>query len=515
MVLGDGDVIDLLVVGGGINGVGIARDAAGRGARVVLVEQDDLAGHTSSASSKLIHGGLRYLEYYEFRLVREALIEREVLLRAAPHIIWPMSFVLPHSPEQRPLWMIRLGLFLYDHLGGRKLLPGARKVNLLTSPLGIPLKSEITDGFTYADCWVEDSRLVVLNALDAAERGALILTRTRCSRARRGQDGLWEIELAASQGAPFRKIKARALVNAAGPWVSDFIEQRLNVQSDHQVRLIKGSHIVVRRLFSHDHPYLLQNADGRVVFVIPYERDYCLIGTTDIEYEGEPKDVRISADEIGYLCAVVNRHFAKPVKPEDVVWSYAGVRPLYNDASGNASAVPRDYVFDLDTEGAPLLSVFGGKITTYRKLAEHALGKLEPLLKLKQGPWTAGASLPGGDIPEADFEGFIAAAAERWSWLPPDLLRRYGRAYGTRIEQLLDGCEGMKDLGTALGDGLYEVEVDYLMRKEWAQTDQDILWRRSKLGLHVGDETVARLRAWIGRNSDDWADGQVGEERTA
>ncbi|MEM8951303.1 MAG: glycerol-3-phosphate dehydrogenase [Pseudomonadota bacterium] len=497
------EIIDLLVVGGGINGAGIARDAAGRGLKVVLCEQSDLANHTSSASTKLIHGGLRYLEYYEFRLVREALIEREVLLNAAPHIIWPLRFVLPHSPEQRPAWLIRTGLFLYDHLGGRKRLPGSTSLDLETDPAAKPLKSDVRKAFSYADCWVEDSRLVILNAKDAMERGAEILTRTRCTEAKRA-NGLWQVTLASNRGAPVRKITARALVNAAGPWVSSFIKDRLHQQSDSSVRLVKGSHIVVDQLFDHDSPYIFQNPDGRIVFAIPYEQNFTLIGTTDKEHGGDPADIRIDDDEIDYLLTSVNRYLAEPVTRDRIVWTYSGARPLYDDASGNASAVTRDYVFDLDApeEGAPLLSIFGGKLTTYRKLAEHALEKLQPVMGFKGKPWTGGSRLPGGDIENADFDAFLKSICAKWNWLSPDLARRYCRAYGTRIERLIGTADGLGGLGEHFGDGLYEAEVAYLMREEWALTDEDILWRRSKLGLHISDETAARLRAWLGRNAD-------------
>jgi glycerol-3-phosphate dehydrogenase len=490
--------VDLLVIGGGVNGTGIARDAAGRGLSVLLCEQDDLAEHTSSASSKLIHGGLRYLEHYEFRLVREALIEREVLLRLAPHIIWPLRFVLPHSPEQRPAWMIRLGLFLYDHLGGRDRLPGSSRLDLAHDPLGAPLKDAFGVGFTYADCWVEDSRLVVLNAMDAAERGAEILTRTRCAAAERS-DRLWHATLQPRNGGQPRTVQARALVNASGPWVSHFLTEQLQRAALKKVRLVKGAHIVVPRLYDHASPYILQHTDGRVVFVIPYEQDFSLIGTTDSDYRGDPAEVEVTDDEIGYLCAAVSRYFKQPVTPDQVRWAYAGVRPLYDDATGDVSAVTRDYAFDLDLEGqAPLLSVFGGKITTYRKLAEHALAKLQPVLGFSGRPWTHEQPLPGGDMPAADFDRFLGELVARRRWLPLPLARRYARAYGTRVDRLLAGAGGLADLGEDFGDGLYEAEVDYLIRHEWAVTDQDILWRRSKLALHVGDATRARLCAWLG-----------------
>ncbi len=493
---------DLLVVGGGVNGTGIARDAAGRGLKVILCEQDDLAGHTSSASSKLIHGGLRHLEHYEFRLVREALLEREVLLRAAPHIIWPLRFILPCDGQQRAAWRIRLGLFLYDHLGGRRLLPGSQAIDLRADPAGRPLKPEIEKGFAYADCFVDDARLVVLNALDAHERGAEILTRTRCTAARRA-GGLWYAALDAGGGGPARQVRARALVNATGPWVARFLADHLQMGAPSDLRLVKGGHIIVPRLYDHPCPYILQNPDRRVVFVIPYERRFSLIGTTDVDYADEPTLVDIGDDEIDYLCRTVSRYFRRSLHPNKVEWTYAGVRPLYDDASGDVSAITRDYVFDLDEaeDEAPLLSVFGGQITTYRKLAEHALEQLRPALRFKGNAWTASAPLPGGDLPDADFDAFLAGLQAERAWLPPELARRYARAYGSRVAALLDGARGTQDLGEALGDGVYEAEVDYLVRNEWARTAEDILWRRSKLGLHVSHATAAHLRAWLGHDS--------------
>jgi glycerol-3-phosphate dehydrogenase len=490
--------VDLLVIGGGVNGTGIARDAAGRGLSVVLCEQDDLASHTSAASSKLIHGGLRYLEHYEFRLVREALIEREVLLRAAPHIIWPLRFILPHGAKQRPAWMLRLGLFLYDHLGGREKLPASRALDLRDDPAGAPLKAAIARGFAYADCWVDDARLVVLNALDAAERGARILTRHRCTSARR-TEGLWQASIRAD--GVERTVRARCMVNAAGPWVSRFLTENLRLPALKRMRLVKGSHIVLPRLYDHPDPYILQNGDRRIIFVIPYEQDYSLIGTTDLDFRGDPGQVEISSAEVDYLCEAVGRYFKAPPTPREVVWSYAGVRPLYDDASGDVSTVTRDYAFDLDHPPgeAPLLSVFGGKITTYRRLAEHALARLGPVMGFEAGPWTRSASLPGGDLPHADFNAFLMGTRAERAWLPAALARRYARAYGTRIERLLGGARGLNDLGEHLGDGLYEAEVDYLVREEWAMTEEDILWRRSKLGLHVGTATATRLQAWLER----------------
>lgn len=495
--------VDLLVIGGGINGVGIARDAAGRGLSVVLCEQNDLASATSSASTKLIHGGLRYLETYEFRLVREALIEREVLLRAAPHIIWPLTFVLPHNTGLRPAWLVRIGLLLYDHLGGRKLLPGSYGIDLRQHAAGAPLKDIFGKAFCYSDCWVDDARLVALNAVDARARGAEILTRTRCTGARR-VNGLWQAVLEPSGCGPARHASARALVNAAGPWVSDVLTKIAGSNRQGRLRLVKGSHIVVPRISAGEHAYILQNDDRRIVFVIPYEHDFSLIGTTDLPFTGDPGEVHITEDETAYLCAAVNRYFATAVTPEDVVWSYAGVRPLYDDASENVSAVTRDYVFDLDAGGniadgnrAPLLSIFGGKITTYRKLAEHALNKLQPLLGNTAPNWTESAALPGGDISHADFAAFLSAFRAAHPWLPEALARRYGRAYGTAAERIVGAAKSLADLGELFGGDLYEAEVEHLCAEEWAETAEDILWRRSKLGLHLDESAKKRLAEWL------------------
>jgi len=494
---------DLVVVGGGINGAGIARDAAGRGLNVLLCEQDDLASHTSSWSTKLIHGGLRYLEYYEFRLVREALLEREVLLRAAPHLVKPMTFVLPHSPEQRPRWMVRIGLLLYDHLGGRKMLEPSRGVDLRGGVYGDPIKAEFPYGFSYADAWVDDSRLVVANAQAAAERGAEIRTRTRCDHAERDGAGGWAITLVDGDTGRHEQVTARALVNAAGPWVSRFIQAGLKVASKHRVRLVKGSHIVVPALYPGDHAYILQNDDKRIVFAIPYQNGrLTIIGTTDLAWEGEPGEVAIDDGEIDYLCRVVNRYFTKHTSADDIVWSYSGVRPLYDDQSGNPSAVTRDYVFDLDApEGeGPLLSVFGGKLTTYRKLAEHAMAKLAPVLGIDGAPWTHDARLPGGEIADADFAGFRAALAARYPFVPPVMLERLARAYGTRTERILEDAGSLAALGEHIGGDLYAAELDYLVREEWARRPEDVLWRRTKLGLFLDEDAEARLRAWFARN---------------
>ena len=493
------DVVDLFVIGGGVNGAGIARDAAGRGLSVILCEKDDLAQGTSSRSGKLVHGGLRYLEYYEFRLVREALIEREVLLEAAPHIIWPMRFVLPHSPEDRPAWLVRLGLFLYDHLGGRKRLPGTRTLNLGTAPEGAPIKDEFKRGFEYSDCWVDDARLVLLNALDARQRGARVLTRTACVAARR-EGGLWSIDMQDSRTGAVTKVRARALVNAAGPWVNDIVSRVAGQNSTRNVRLVKGSHIVVPKFWEGRQAYLIQNSDKRVIFVNPYENDLALIGTTDIPYEGRPEEVAAEASEVEYLIKVVNRYFKRQLTPQDVVHSFSGVRPLYDDNADNPSAVTRDYIFELDAPngGAPLLSVFGGKITTFRKLSEHALEKIQPFFPTMQKAWTATAALPGGDLPNADFEQFLSDLHTEFSWLGPSLVKHYARSYGTRARQLLAGALGEADLGRRFGPDFYEREAKFLVDTEWAGTSADILERRTKHGLHINAAERKTFEDWFG-----------------
>jgi D-erythritol 1-phosphate dehydrogenase len=495
--------VDLLVVGGGINGVGVARDAAGRGLSVLLCEQEDLASGTSSRSGKLVHGGLRYLEYYDFRLVREALIERELLLAAAPHIIWPLRFVLPHSQGQRPAWLLRLGLFLYDHLGGRKKLPRTRTLDLRTAPEGRPLRKAFAKAFEYSDCWVDDARLVVLNALDAAERGAAILTRTQCIGARRVDDW-WQADLVRRETGERLTVRARALINAAGPWVEQVLGRVVGINSRRRIRLIKGSHIVTKKFWEGPQAYLLQNTDRRVIFVDPYERDLALIGTTDIAVEGDPGEVAIEPAEIDYLLAVVNRYFARGLKAADVLHSFAGVRPLYDDEAANPSAITRDYVFEVEPERPapglpPLLSVFGGKITTYRKLAEHALEKLAPFLGELGSAWTAGAPLPGGDMANADFDAFLAGLRREHAWLPAGLAEHYARLYGTRARDLIGDATGVEGLGRHLGGLLYAREVDYLCRAEWARTAEDILERRTKHGLHLSDDQKRSLRLWLQR----------------
>ncbi|MHB8283194.1 MAG: glycerol-3-phosphate dehydrogenase [Caulobacteraceae bacterium] len=490
------DTFDLLIVGGGVNGVGIARDAAGRGLSVLLVEKDDLASHTSSASTKLIHGGLRYLEYGEFRLVREALIERERLLGMAPHIIWPLEFVLPQNQSPRPAWMVRLGLFLYDHLGGRKRLPATRSVDLDRDAMGAGLTPNSGKAFVYSDCWVEDSRLVALNAMDAAECGARIRTRTRLLDAQRTAAG-WTARIEATDGV--RTVSAKVLVNAAGPWVGDILSKVPDAKRDRGVRLIKGSHIVVPKLYPGDHAFLLQNPDKRVVFAIPYEGDFTLVGTTDEAWEGAPGRARITAEETSYLCETISRYFAAKITPADVVWSYAGIRPLYDNQAANASAVTRDYVLDLDAgeDRAPMLSIFGGKITTYRKLAEHAMGELARFFPAAGPAWTAGATLPGGDIADLDFDRFVTELTARRPGLAPALLRRLARAYGARTEALLGAAQTPQALGRDFGGGLYQAEVDYLVDQEWARSAEDILYRRSKLGLHTPADTAALVDAYL------------------
>jgi glycerol-3-phosphate dehydrogenase len=486
---------DLIVVGGGINGAGIARDAVGRGLSVLLCEKDDLAQGTSSRSGKLVHGGLRYLEYYEFRLVREALIEREVLLAAAPHIIWPMRFVLPHSPEQRPAWMIRAGLFLYDHLGGRKKLPPTRTLDLAQAPEGRPIRKEYGRAFEYSDCWVDDARLVVLNAVDARNRGGVVKTRSPLVGARRESEA-WEVTLDSREG-PLR-AHGRVVVNAAGPWVEDVLG-RSGRNAGNRVRLVKGSHVVTRKFWEGEQAYLLQNTDKRVIFVNPYEGDLALIGTTDIPFEGTAEEVAIAPEEVDYLLAVVSRYFENPPSAGDIVHSFSGVRPLYDDKAANPSAVTRDYVFDVDAPAGqpPLLSVFGGKITTYRKLAEHALDKLAPYFPALSKPWTARAPLPGGDMTEGDFDRFHADLRRRYPDLPPEVVRGYARRYGTRAEEILDGVSVTADLGRHFGATLYEREARFLRDFEWATAAEDVLERRTKHGLHLTKDKQAAFAAWF------------------
>jgi len=491
------NTLDLFVIGGGINGAGIARDAAGRGLSVMMCEKDDLAQGTSSRSGKLVHGGLRYLEYYEFRLVREALIEREVLLNAAPHIIWPMRFVLPHSPSDRPAWLVRLGLFLYDNLGGRKKLPGTRSLDLMRDPEGAPILDSYSKGFEYSDCWVDDARLVALNAVDAAERGATILPRTRCVSAKR-ISGKWEVTIQDEASGTQRTVYAKVLVNAAGPWVLDIVNQVTQTKSNRSVRLVKGSHIIVPKFWEGQQAYLVQNTDKRVIFINPYEGDKALIGTTDIPWQGKAEAVTADDSEQQYLIDVVNRYFKVKLRASDVITRFSGVRPLFDDGKGNPSAVTRDYVFDLDDQqNAPLLHVFGGKITTFRKLAEHAIQKLAPFFPDMGEDWTREATLPGGDMANGDFESFLEQVKTRWPWLPAPLRKHYARLYGTRIEKVLGHAREINDLGRHFGAQLYEAEVRYLVENEWAQQVEDVLWRRTKHKLHLTEVQQQAFSQWF------------------
>jgi glycerol-3-phosphate dehydrogenase len=489
---------DLLVVGGGINGVGIARDAAGRGLRTLLCEQHDLAAHTSSASTKLVHGGLRYLEFYDFGLVRKSLHEREIVLDSAPHVAWPLRFVLPHDSHLRPAWMIRAGLVLYDHLARRRRLPGSEVVDLRTHPAGAPLEARYRKGFVYSDGWVDDARLVILNAMDAREHGARVLTRARCAKLeRRGERWRATIERAAGRRLV---VEARAVVNATGPWVDRFLEDATPVPARRRPRMVKGSHIVVPKLFDHPFAYLFQAPDGRIVFAIPYEGDYTLIGTTETDYAGDLATPAIGSGEIDYLLEMANRYFSTDLQRNDVVWTFAGLRPLLADPSDRATSVTRDYVLDLDRSGPPLLSIYGGKLTTYRKLAEDVVDELAPGLDGRSGHWTASRALPGGDMPNADFDAFLASFRARHPWLAAPLAERYARAYGTRAERILEGAARMQDLGHEVLPGLHAREIEYLRREEWAVTAEDILYRRSKLALHVPPGSETRLDDWLRRN---------------
>ncbi|MFO7325419.1 MAG: glycerol-3-phosphate dehydrogenase [Pseudomonadota bacterium] len=486
---------DLIIVGGGINGAGIARDATGRGLSVCLVEQDDLAAHTSSASTKLIHGGLRYLEHGELRLVRESLSERERLLAIAPHIVRPMRFVLPYVDGLRPRWLLRLGLFVYDNVGGREKLAASSSTHLAGTPLGAPLRGNLTDGFEYSDCWVEDSRLVVLNAMDAAARGAAVLVRTRLVSATPLPEG-WSVRVEDSATGAQRTLHGRMLVNATGAWVNEVLG-RAGIEPRQRLRLVKGSHLVLRRLYEGDHAYLLQSPDRRVLFAIPFEDRYTLLGTTDVPFEGDPSRVSIDDAERDYLLAGVNRFLRVPATAADIVWSYAGVRPLYDDGSEPAAQkVSRDYHLELQhgTHGAPVLSVYGGKITTFRRLAEAAMEMVLRELKCRGEPWTAGTPLPGGDIADGDLDAFISRACGRWSALPAGLVQRLARLHGTRMAHILGAARELADLGRHFGALLTEAEVRYLVREEWARSAEDILWRRTRLGLALDASAVQHLQ---------------------
>ena len=484
---------DLVIIGGGINGTGIARDAAGRGLSVFLCEQDDLASGTSSASTKLIHGGLRYLEYYEFRLVREALREREVLLNAAPHIIWPLRFILPHHKGLRPAWLIRLGLFLYDHIGGRKILPGTSRVNLLTDVAGKSLKPKFSKGFEYSDCWVIDSRLVVLNAMDAAAKGAKIRTRSPLLSAKR-VGKTWRLTLLDKASNEEFEIEAKSLVNASGPWLDNTLTHISHDETKEQIRMVKGSHIIVSKLFDHDRAYIFQNEDGRIIFAIPYENDFTLIGTTDEDFQGDPNTVSISKKETEYLCNAASEYFTRKIDSDDVVSSFSGIRPLFDDGKSDAKAATRDYVLKLDTgkDEAPLLSIYGGKITTYRKLAESVLKKISPFLSGMGKSWTGECHLPGGDFDPEDFDFEVIKLMNRCPHLEKELATRLIRTYGTCAYELIGTINNKGDFGTQFSHNLFSFEVDYLIANEWAKCAEDVLWRRTKLGLFFsGAETEA------------------------
>jgi len=493
-----GKLFDIFVIGGGVNGCGIARDAVGRGYSVCLAEKDDLASGTSSGATKLIHGGLRYLEHYEFRLVREALFERERLWAIAPHIIWPLRFVLPVHKGLRPAWLLRLGLFIYDHLGGRKLLPATKTLDMLNDEAAKPLKPLYKKAFEYSDCWVNDARLVVLNARDAADRGAEILTRTKVVSARR-LDGEWIVELEGANAKTFT-VRAKTLVNAAGPWVEKILSDVVDIDDGKRIRLVKGSHIVVKSLFDHGKCYIFQNADGRIIFAIPYEDDFTLIGTTDHDYFGRPEDVKISDEEVSYLCNAASEYFAAPVTLDKVVWSYSAVRPLMDDGASKAQEATRDYVLSVERgqrDEAALISVHGGKITTYRKLAEGALDHIGNILGRRGKKWTASQPLPGGDFSVYDFDAQVASLGEDYEFLDPRHVRRLVRLYGTKAREILGQAGSIADLGQLFGDDLYEVEVRYLIEREWAQTADDILWRRTKRGLWFSNSQNAALASYM------------------
>nr|WP_119155309.1 glycerol-3-phosphate dehydrogenase [Caldimonas tepidiphila] len=497
----DGLSCDVLVVGGGINGCGIARDLAGRGLSVVLCEQDDLARHTSSASSKLIHGGLRYLEHGELGLVRKALAEREVLLRSAPHLMRPLRFVMPHEPAMRPAWMIRAGLFLYDHLARRELLPASEGIDLRRHPAGAPLQRRFERGFAYSDVWTDDARLVVLNAVDAAARGARVLNYCRCERVA-CVGGAWQARLRHADGRTV-SLAARALVNAAGPWARQFLAEQASLPPARGLRLVRGSHIVVPRLFDHGHAYLFQNPDRRVLFALPYEQAWTLIGTTDVEHQGGPGEaVRLDAGELDYLCHHASRCFARPVRPADVAWSFSGVRPLLDEPGAPAQAVSRDYLLEMEVHaGAPLLNVWGGKLTTYRRLAEDAAGRLCAALGVRRPAWTRDALLPGGDFrawigepqrPDADLARFAAALLQAHPELPAPLLQGWAQRYGSRVALLLQEV----GLGREVAPGVREAELRYLRRHEFARRAEDVLWRRTKLGLRLDAAARAAVERW-------------------
>ncbi|MCO6187700.1 glycerol-3-phosphate dehydrogenase [Rhizobium sp. L1K21] len=490
---------DIFVIGGGINGSGIARDAAGRGYSVGLAEMNDFASGTSSGATKLIHGGLRYLEYYEFRLVREALMEREILWASAPHIIWPLRFVLPfHKGGIRPAWLVRLGLFLYDHLGGRKLLPPTRTLDMRTDSAAKPLKPLFNKAFEYSDGWVDDARFVVLNAKDAANHGASIFVRTEVTSAI-SENGIWSVTLRDRASGGTKQVKTRMLVNAGGPWVDKVIQGVMGKNDAHNVRLVQGSHIVIRKKFDDPRAYFFQNPDNRIIFAIPYENDFTLIGTTDRDFEGNPNSVKISDSEIDYLCGAASEYFAEPVTRDDIVWTYSAVRPLFDDGASQAQEATRDYVLKVEQSagGAPLLNVFGGKLTTYRRLAEHALEKIGETIGEKGKAWTAKATLPGGDFPPTGYQDEVARLKKAFGFLKNEHAARYVRLYGTRAWDILGKAAGYEELGRHFGGNLYEAEVKWLMGEEWARTAEDVVWRRTKEGLRLSQDKIAALEDYM------------------
>ena len=514
----DNDILDLFIIGGGINGCGIARDAAGRGLSVALAEMDDLASATSSSSTKLFHGGLRYLEYFEFRLVREALVEREVLLRAMPHISWPMRFVLPYHRDmrfeaetpvsrllslfmpwmrgRRPAWLIRFGLLLYDTLGGRKILPGTSTVSLQGTELGAPLKGKFEKAYEYSDCWVQDARLVVLNARDAVDRGAIIMTRTKVVSAERTDD-FWHITTHDATTGNTRVHTARCLVNSSGPWVSEVIHETLGLTTSDNIRLVRGSHIVTHKLYDHDKCYFFQGTDGRIIFSIPYEQDFTLIGTTDVDHTDLDDRPICTEAEADYLRRFASEYFERPIEKDDIVWTYSGVRPLFDDGASSSTAATREYVLRLDDDGPPLLNVFGGKITTYRKLAEAALAKIAPHFPAMKKHWTAGVALPGGDFPVDDVEPLIDHLRADYPFLDDEWARRLMRTYGLLAADILGNAKSASDLGTHFGATLYSREIDWTIENEWVMAAEDLVWRRTKLGLMLSPAEVASIEAYI------------------
>lgn len=527
--LGSSEPYDLVVIGGGINGCAIARDASGRGLKVLLCEKGDLAEATSSAATKLFHGGLRYLEYFEFRLIREALIEREILLRNMPHISWPMRFVFPIDKDlkyeddtshlgkflkivmpflrgRRPAWLIRVGLFIYDHLGGRKILPGTKSIDLKSHKAGRVLKSKFQRAFEYSDCWVNDSRLVILNARDAAERGAKIFTQTKCESAFRGNE-YWHIKLMDQKTGIAREVLSKGIVNAGGPWVEEILTGRLQQDTKASVRLVRGSHIVLNKIFEHEQPYFLQLSDGRVIFAIPYETDYTLIGTTDHDYDGNAQDVVCTPEEQDYLLRAVGQFFKIPPTAGDVVWTYSGVRPLYDDNASDATAATRDYVLSVNDQDndLPLLSVFGGKLTTHRKLAEDALAKLASFYPSMNGNWTADAALPGGDFPVDGVIDLRDSIMEKYSFLSEVWAIRLVKSYGLDVFKIYGSAKNYKDLGMDFGATLYKTEVDWLIQNEWAKSAKDIIWRRSKLGLRLSNEEIFQLDTYVSQTVENLA----------